>query len=411
MKDHEGTPARRPLEPDEVLRVMDAAQVIHERQAALREHESFDREAAIRDIQVMYEDLGDLVERDVIEKALDEYLSQRYAFRSPPRGPRRTLALLYVRRGRIARRVLLPAAGVAALGWAGFAGVQMAERRAEARTVRALQGEVAALVARNAAVRDDLDALVAGGVPADLPPDEAAAVAAGIAEAGRRLEAVDAVLAPLDRAAREDITAPAASDLGPDAERASQLVALARQQVNTAAAPIERHARFGALRADVQRLHAAVLSAAIEDLALERAAELGRFAEAQLAARDVEALGETVGHYDDLYGAVASEYRLVITGGVWRQDNDDPRIRNNYLLVEALDPDGRALTLPIRNEETGATARVATWGERVPRDVYDRVAADKQDNGIIDDDDFGLKRRGFITVERGYPDIGQITRW
>lgn len=312
MKEHETTPARRPLEPDEVLRVMDAAQVIHERQAALREHGSFDREAAIRDIQVMYEELGDLVDRDVIESALDEYLSQRYAFRSPPRGPQRTLALLYVRRGRIARRVLLPAAGVAALVWAGFTGVEMAERRAEARA---------------------------------------------------------------------------------------------------AAAQIERAARFGDLQADVDRLHAAVLSAAIEDLALERAAELGRIAEAQVAARDVVGLGETVGLYDDLYGALTSEYRLVITGGVWRQDNRDPRIRNNYLLVEALDPAGRALTLPVRNEETGATERVAAWGERVPRDVYDRVAADKQDNGIVDDNDFGLKRRGFITAERAYPDIGQITRW
>ena len=312
MKEHGTTPARRPLEPDEVLRVMDAAQVIHERQAALRDHESFDREATIRDIQVMYEDLGDLVDRDVIEKALDEYLSRRYAFRSPPRGMRRTLALLYVRRGRIARRVLLPAAGVAALAWAGFAGVQMAEQRAEARA---------------------------------------------------------------------------------------------------AAAQIERNARFGTLQADVQRLHAAVLAAAVEDLAVERAAELGRTAEAQIAARDVDGLGQTVRSYDELYDLVATEGRIAIAGGVWRYDNDNRDVRNYYLLVEARDPDGRPVPLTIRNEETGASERVAAWGERVPKAIYDRVAADKEDNGIIDDDDFGLKRRGFITVERGYPDVGQITRW
>lgn len=244
-----------------------------------------------------------------------------------------------------------------------------------------------------------------------MPPDEAAAVAEDIAEARRRLEAADAVLAPLGRATREDISALAASDLRPDAERASQLVALARQQISAAAAPIELNARFGALNADVDRLHAAVLSAAIEDLALARAAELGRVAEAQVAARDVDGLGETMRGYDELYGVLTSEYRLVITGGVWRHDNRDSRIRNNYLLVEALDPDGRPVPLTVRNEETGATERVATWGERVPRDVYDRVAADKQDNGIVDEDHFGLKRRGFVTVERGYPDIGQITRW
>ena len=58
------------LAPREVLRVMDAAHVIHERQAALQSHETFDRDAAIRDIQIMYEELGDLVDRHVIERAL-----------------------------------------------------------------------------------------------------------------------------------------------------------------------------------------------------------------------------------------------------------------------------------------------------------------------------------------------------
>lgn len=105
----------RPLAPEEVLRVMDAAQVIHERQAALREHEELDRDATIRDIQIMYEELGDLVDAEVIEKALDEYLAQRYAFSPSPSGLGKRLALLYIRRGWVAKRVLLPAAGIAAV--------------------------------------------------------------------------------------------------------------------------------------------------------------------------------------------------------------------------------------------------------------------------------------------------------
>ena len=86
-------------------------------------------------------------------------------------------------------------------------------------------------------------------------------------------------------------------------------------------------------------------------------------------------------------------------------------MRNHYLRVQAVSTDGGRLEVTVRNEEDGTTARVTEWGERVPQEVYDRIAADRQDNGIIDDDDFGFKRRGFVTAERRYEDLGQITRW
>ena len=295
-------PDKTPLAPHEVLRVMDAAQIIHERQAALKEHEAFDREATIRDIQLMYEELGDLVDADTIEKALDEYLSQRYAFAPAQKGLRRNLALLYIKRGWVATRVILPTAAAATIVWGGFAYVEGVNQRMQ-------ELEAAALVT---------------------------------------------------------------------------------------------------LEADVERLHDALLASAAEDLVRERAAALDAAAESQLAAQDADALERTAERFQNLHDLVAAEYRIEITGGTWRtRDN----IRNNYLVVRALDADGRAVTVPIRNEESGATRRVSEWGERVPQEVYDRVAADKQDNGIIDDEEFGFKRRGFITAERRYPDVGQITEW
>ena len=295
-------PDKTPLAPHEVLRVMDAAQIIHERQAALKEHEAFDREATIRDIQLMYEELGDLVDADTIEKALDEYLSQRYAYTPAPRGLRRNLALLYIKRGWVAARVILPTAAAATIVWGAFAYVEGVNQRMQ-------ELEAAALVT---------------------------------------------------------------------------------------------------LEADVERLHEALLASAAEDLVRERAAALDAAAESQRAAQDADALERTAERFQNLHDLVAAEYRIEITGGAWRtRDN----IRNNYLVVRALDADGRAVTVPIRNEETGATRRVSEWGERVPQEVYDRVAADRQDNGIIDDEEFGFKRRGFITAERRYPDVGQITEW
>ena len=302
----------RHLAPKEVLRVMDAAQVIHERQAALREHEELDREATIRDIQIMYEELGDLVDTRVIEKALDEYMAQRYAFTPPPAGLGKQLALLYIRCGWVTKRVLLPAAGVAALVWGGFAGADLMERRA------------------------------------------------------------------LER----------------DAERVRVEVA-----------------RVEALEPEISGLHAAVLTEAIEELARERAAVLRRSADAQLAARDLDGLEETARSYRQLQRQVGSEYEIVIVGGVWRFHTELDGVRNYYLRVQAIAADGSKVPVVIRNEEDGTTAEVTEWAERVPQELYDRVGADKQDNGIIDDDDFGFKRRGFVTAERNYEDLGQITEW
>jgi len=299
------SPDKTPMAPHEMLRVMDAAQVIQERQAALKEREGFDREATIREIQVMYEELGDLVDAETIEKALDEYLLQRYAFTPAPRGLRRNLALLYIKRGRVATRVLLPTAAAATLVWGGFAYV-------EGRAQRMQEREAAALVT---------------------------------------------------------------------------------------------------LEADVDRLNDAVLALAAEDLVRERAAGLDAQAESQLTAQNTGALRRTAQRFQNLHDLVAAEYRIEITGGVWGHHSNNRNVRSYYLLVRALDVDGQEVTVPIRSETNGATTRVRQWGERVPQDVYDRVAADKEDNGIIDDEEFGFKRRGFITAERRYPDVGQITEW
>ncbi len=295
-------PDRQPLASHELLRVMDAARVIHERRTALEERE-FDREATIREIQVMYEELGDLVGRRTIGRALDEYLSERHAFAPAGPGLRRTLALAYIRRGWIALRVLLPAAAASLLVWGG---AELVEVRQQQRVER----EAALLVT----LGDEID-----------------------------------------------------------------------------------------------RLHASLLANAAEEPVRQRAAELHRRAQPLIASADATELAQVAGTLAELEALVMTAYRIVVTGGIWRYPDDNPDARNDYLIVQAVDAQGRQLQLPIRSEEDRVVRRVLEWGERVSREIYDRVAADKQDNGIIDDDHFAWKRRGFITAERRYPDVGRIT--
>ncbi len=404
-------PGRTPLAPREMLRVMDAAQVIHERQAVLEEHEAFNREATIREIQLMYEELGDLVGTRTIERALDQYLSQRYAFTPARPGLRRNLALLYIRRGWIAKRVLVPTAAVAALVWGGVEAVELARQRAFTGEVDGFRREVAGLVATSGTARDQLDALIATDLPPDLPAVDAEAVSADIGEAGRLLAAADEMLGRLGVAAASDLDRAELENLRAEAQRASGQIDLARDEMAGADERMQRHARLLTYGPEIDRLHAAVVAAAVEDAALERTAALQATAERQLSARDADGLGETVRLYEGLHALLAAETRIVVTGGVWRVSNDNPRIRNYYLLVQALGSDGQPVPFPIRNEETGVTRPVSVWGERVPQETYDRVAADRQDNGIIDDEEFGFKRRGYITAERRYPDVGQITEW
>jgi len=80
--------------------------------------------------------------------------------------------------------------------------------------------------------------------------------------------------------------------------------------------------------------------------------------------------------------------------------------------VEAVAPDGRKLSLPIRNEETGETSSVTRFGVRVPEEVYEAVRRDKSDDGIVQKNRFGIKRRGTLAVDYQMPfEGGFITKW
>lgn len=104
--------------------------------------------------------------------------------------------------------------------------------------------------------------------------------------------------------------------------------------------------------------------------------------------------------------------RQDVQSGFWTFPEVNTDATNYYIVVEALDPDGKALSLPILNEESGQTEIVAMWGVRVPETVYNAVAADKQDDGIIQGNLVGRKSDGFLDVEYLMPVMGgAVTQW
>jgi hypothetical protein len=90
----------------------------------------------------------------------------------------------------------------------------------------------------------------------------------------------------------------------------------------------------------------------------------------------------------------------------------NPTGRNFYLIVEAVTPDGRTLNLPVTSEEDGRTETVSKWGIRVTEDVFEQIRRDKSDDGIVQRNRLGEKRRGHLEVEYLIPVLGgAITRW
>ncbi len=190
--------------------------------------------------------------------------------------------------------------------------------------------------------------------------------------------------------------------------------------VQRPAAEAERQARIEitqTLPRALSAAHADVLAMTTDDAARKRADALLADGERALRDNDPAAARRINASLNLLRLDLASEYTLTIvsrpgeTTGVWRRP---PRGsgRNYYVIVEPVASDGSRISVPIRNEETGQTESVSKFGVRVPQATYEAVAADKRDDGIVQNNKFGVKRRGKLDVDYLMPfEGGAITKW
>ncbi len=162
--------------------------------------------------------------------------------------------------------------------------------------------------------------------------------------------------------------------------------------------------------------HASVTAESRVEAARTRADALLRDGQAALAANDPAGARTAIASLDALRTELIQSYQLRIvadgTTGFDRIPDVNPSARNYYLVVEAIGPDGRALTRPVANEEDGRTYNVSAWGQRVPQATFENVARDKRDNGIIESRILGQKLRGELEPRYNMPvQPGAITSW
>ena len=119
----------------------------------------------------------------------------------------------------------------------------------------------------------------------------------------------------------------------------------------------------------------------------------------------------------NLRDTLRAEYQLKIVDsdgkwGFWTFPQSNSEATNYFLVVQPVDANGRSLTLPVRDEDTGRTERVSSWGERVPEEVYRAVEADKDDDQVIEHNLMAIKEFGFIDPSYLVQTLGgQVTRW
>ena len=177
-------------------------------------------------------------------------------------------------------------------------------------------------------------------------------------------------------------------------------------------------ARVAALPDALQSSYRSVVDLARSEEAGSRAAALLAQGQAAIERGDTETASSSIAELGALADMVARSYELRVVSrpgelsGVWRVPEANPDARNYYLIVEAIGEDGKAIPMPVRNEEDGKVHTVSKWGVRVEKATFDRFAEDKRDDGIIQEYVVAVKQRGQMSPEYRIPTSGAaITSW
>ncbi|MDI3307433.1 MAG: DUF6384 family protein [Acetobacteraceae bacterium] len=299
---------------DETMLAMDVVDTLRHADRLVERELSADQRAARlkQRLREIYASQGIEVPERILDQGVAALEEQRFTYRPTPPGPARSLAKLWVTRGRRGRPLGMALLALVLLGGGWWFGVHLPEERARIAEQQELQ---------------------------DMP---------------RMLQAE-----------RERVLA-ATQD------------ASARQRADRLAAEGEAAARAGAL-GDAQ-------------VRLAQLRELQQVLAQDYTVRIVSRPGEP--------------------SGIWRVPQANPRARNFYLIVEAVDRDGKPVQVPVTSEEDGRTARVSKWGLRVPAEEFERVRQDKLRDGVVDQPVVGMKRAGELQPSWSVPTSGgAILQW
>jgi hypothetical protein len=411
----------------EVMMAMDVVDTLrHQRSLVERELHSDDREAdLIEKLRKIYADQGLKVSDQVIADGVKAMREERFTYSPPTGGFKTTLARLYVNRGRWAKRIFFLLIGVAVV-WAGYHFLYvMPAERGRSRLAQELKTQVSDQKDLIATLKQQVSAAgaevekVLQSAPAEVMPTAsrlADKARQSLASAARELGAAEK-LGPAASVDPKNLETTATNIQQRLAEQKGT-VDRAKSNLETAQAAIGSIRTLGAELGDLETLRGEALKEAREKGVPEKIGALYNNAVSALKSGDFETAKTTRKALEYTRDMLGQEYTLKIVSrpgtpsGVWRYPVDSRTARNYYLIVEAVSPSGQRLKLPITSEEDGKVRTMSEWGLRVEPQVFERVRQDKAQDGIVNRNIVGAKKRGYLTPEYTIATTGAaITQW
>ena len=412
---------------DEVMMAMDVVDTLrHQKLLVDRELNSGEREhKLIERLRKLYASQGIDVPDSIIAEGVKALEEDRFTYKPPAEGIQTSLARIYIERGKWSKRLGAATLALTVL-WGGW---YAAVKAPENRRISSLAGDFNNETEQSASslqlakqklqrLRTALDA-PAGKVSAELDATVKQArrnAGKSLDDAATRIHSVEQIKPPhkLDKDNYEsDATA-----MQQQLKQRRELTSQAETSLADAEIIINNLSKLADLPLELAAERDAIKQIARVKKASEAADSQYQIAMAALRTGDIETAAGAYATLQNLHRTLASSFSLRVVSrpnersGVWRYPEKNSGAKNYYLIVEAIDASGKSLTLPVMNEEDGKTHSVDTWGLRVPQSVYQRVAADKQDDGIIQKRQVGTKQSGYLEPDYSISTTGaMITSW
>ncbi len=415
------------VEMDDIMLAMDVVDTLRRRQALVdHELDSASREQElVEKVKSIYAAQGIEVSDETIAAGVQALRDERFAYHPPPPGLLTRLGHLYVNRGKWGKRAGIGLAALLAAWGIHYGTVTLPQKNAARAEAEQLNQTIA-----SSALTIDVSADRLQRLRTELrqQPESKSKTLRATAEATRRdakaeLNKAEQLLASAKKLGHIDTLPDSASNA--DKQRVQQQLSAQQkllQQTNTLLDRSEQKisllATLDRLPADLDRYQQAIDDIAKETKAKKLATQLHQAGVTALQKGDIDTARIRLSDLKDLLDQLQQDYVLKIVSrpgersGIWRYPEANSKARNYYLIVEAIDRKGRKLKLPVTSEEDGKIREVSKWAVRVGASAYNRVAADKQDDGIIQNNIVGIKRAGYLKPEYQINTTGQaITQW
>lgn len=408
------------IDLDEVLLAMDVVDTLrHEQQLVEQELAADERDRALVDkVKRLYAAQGLAVTEEIITAGVAALRENRFAYQPPRPRPALWLANLYVRRQRLAKM----AAWAVALFLGLFFLYRFAYVAPEVRQQEKLAQQYNAAISQQqdqitVAKQRLADLQQALGRAAPSPETPAAVSKQLLAVTGQQLAgAASKLQALLQLPLSPDLTAGAlsqgAATIRRRLEQRQTLLKELGGQLDRAEAALNDLAGIAGLRDKLASQRQNLLSVSREEAARTQTEKIYGEALAALEQGDLAGARQAAAALQQLSEHLTQEYEVRIVSrphtpsGLRRSLPNRPGVKNYYVVVEAVTPQGRRLTVPITSEENGKRYQVQQWGLRVAESFYNQVRQDKLDDGIIQNNLFGVKERGYLTPRYLMPTTG-----